>query len=138
MSAGGERREPVWVSRVLLDAIHDQLVERYGGIHGVNDGGLVESALMRPRNLFAYALESDLAALAASLCFGIAKNHGFRDGNKRTAFTATAVFLRLNGLRLSVPELDAVAAMVYLATDAWSEERMAAWIRAHAVPDAAP
>jgi death on curing protein len=129
-------REPVWISRVLLDAIHEQLVERYGGLHGVNDSGLVESALSRPRNLFAYVPDSDLAALAASLCFGIAKNHGYRDGNKRTAFAAMAVFLRLNGLRLVVPEPEAVAAMICLATDAWSEARTAEWIRAHAAPAA--
>lgn len=87
--------------------MHAELIERYGGSHGVNDAGLVESALMRPRNLRAYVPESDLAVLAASLCFGIAKNHGFRDGNKRTAFTAAAVFLGLNGMRLRVPEPEA-------------------------------
>jgi death-on-curing protein len=71
--------------------------------------------------------------LAASLCFGLAKNHRFRDGNKRTAFTAAAVFLRLNGGRLVVPESEAVVAMAYLATDVWSEEGLASWIGEHLV-----
>ena len=134
MSAPGGGREPVWISRALLDAMHAELVERYGGAHGVSSEALIESALARPRNLLAYAPDSDLAALAASLCFGPAKNRGFRDGNKRTAFAAAAVFLRVNGQRLVVPEPEAVAAMVYLATDVWSEERMAAWFREHLVP----
>lgn len=134
MSAGSGAAEPVWISRALLDAMHAELIDRYGGSHGVNSEALVESALVRPQNLRAYVPDSDLAALAASLCFGLAKNHGFRDGNKRTAFTAASVFLRLNGLHLAAPEPDAVAAMVYLATDVWSEERMAAWTRQHTVP----
>lgn len=128
------RPEPIWISRALLDGLHHELIEQYGGAHGVISDALLESALDRPRNLHAYTPESDLAALAASLCFGLAKNHGFRDGNKRSAFTAMAVFLRLNGQRIIVPEPEAVAAMVCLATDAWSEERMAEWIRSHLVP----
>jgi death on curing protein len=134
VSAPGGAREPVWISRPLLDAMHAELIVRYGGAQGVNTEPLAESALTRPRNLLAYVPEADLAALAASLCFGLAKNHGFRDGNKRTAFAAAAVFLRLNGQRLVVPESEAVAAMVYLATDVWSEERMAQWLREHLVP----
>lgn len=126
--------EPVWISRALLDGVHHDLVEQYGGSHGVNSDALVDSALARPLNLLAYVPESDLSALAASLCYGVAKNHGFRDGNKRTAFTAMAVFLRLNGQRLAVPEAEAVTAMIYLATDVWSEERLAEWVRLHLVP----
>jgi death-on-curing protein len=133
VSARKSTPEPVWISRALLDAIHHELVEQYGGAHGVMSDALLGSALDRPRNLHAYTPGSDLGALAASLCFGLAKNHGFRDGNKRAAFTAMAVFLRLNGQRIVVPEPAAVAAMVYLATDAWSEERMAEWIRSHLV-----
>ena len=134
MSGSEATPEPVWISRALLDGIRHELIEQYGGSHGVNSDLLVDSALARPQNLLAYVLTSDLAALAASLCFGLAKNRGFRDGNKRTAFTAMAVFLRLNGQRLAVPEPEAVIAMVYLATDAWSEERMAEWVRTQLVP----
>jgi len=125
--------EPVWISRTLLDGIHHELIEQYGGAHGVMSDALLDSALDRPRNLRAYAPESDLAALAASLCFGLAKNHGYRDGNKRAAFSAMAVFLRLNGRRIVVPEPEAVAAMVYLATDAWTEDRIAEWIQSNLV-----
>jgi death on curing protein len=125
--------EPVWISRVLLDGMHHELIEQYGGAHGVNSSALVDSALARPQNTLGYRPDSDLAALAASLCFGLAKNHGFRDGNKRTAFASTAVFLRLNGLRLAAPEAEAVTAMIYVATDVWSEERLAGWIRAHVI-----
>lgn len=134
MSARTTTPEPVWISRALLDGIHHELIEQYGGAHGVMSEALLHSALDRPRNLHAYSPESDLGALAASLCFGLAKNHGFRDGKKRSAFTAMAVFLRLNGWRIIVPEPEAVAAMVYLATDAWNEDRIAEWIRSHLVP----
>jgi death-on-curing protein len=133
VSARKAMPEPVWISRTLLDGIHHELIEQYGGAHGVMSDALLDSALDRPRNLRAYAPESDLAALAASLCLGLAKNHGYRDGNKRAAFSAMAVFLRLNGRRIVVPEPEAVAAMVYLATDAWTEDRIAEWIRSHLV-----
>jgi death-on-curing protein len=133
VSARKAMPEPVWISRTLLDGIHHELIEQYGGAHGVMSDALLDSALDRPRNLRAYAPESDLAALAASLCFGLAKNHGYRDGKKRAAFSAMAVFLRLNGRRIVVPEPEAVAARVYLATDAWTEDRIAEWIRSHLV-----
>ena len=99
----------------------------------MNSEALVESALAPPQNLLAYVPVSDLPTIGASMCFGLAKNHGFLDGNKRTAFTAMAVFLRLNGLRLSVPEPEVVTAMVFLATDAWNEEHIAEWVRSHVV-----
>ena len=130
-SAKNHDTEPVWLSRNLLDAIHTDLIEQYGGSHGINDERLIESALARPKNTWGYVRESTLAALAASLAFGLTKNHGYRDGNKRTAFAATAVFLRLNGYRLIVPETEAVSAMVYLATDVWDEERFGRWIGDH-------
>jgi death-on-curing protein len=114
--------------------MHTDLIERYGGSQGVFDDGLVESALPRPKSLLKYKPKSDLAALAASLAFGIAKNHGYRDGNKRTAFVSAAVFLLLNGARLTVAEGDVVAAMLYLTTDAWSEARFAKWLRGHSRP----
>lgn len=129
---------PAWITRDLLDAIHADLIEQYGGLNGIADEGLIDSALARPRNLLAYLPNSDLSALAASLGYGLAKNHGYRDGNKRTALVATAVFLRLNGLRLDVPEPDAVTAMIYVATDAWDETRFADWLRRYGAPMASP
>lgn len=131
MSPSRSRREPVWITRSLLDGIHHALIEQYGGAHGAISQELIESALARPQNLFHDKPDGDLAALAASLCFGLAKNHGFRDGNKRTAFTASVVFLRLNAKRVTAPEFEVVSAMVFLATDAWTEEQFAEWIRAH-------
>lgn len=119
---------------MLMDAMHAALVEQYGGMHGVNNEALIESAVARPQNVYAYVPQSDLATLAASLCFGVAKNHGYRDGNKRTAFAAAAVFLKLNGLRLMVPEPEVVAAMVYLAADVWNEVQLADWVRDHLHP----
>ncbi len=124
-------RSVVWISRNLLDAMHVDLVTQYGGMQGVADSRLLDSALDRPKNLLGYVPESSLAVLAASLAFGLTKNHGYRDGNKRTAFTATAVFLRLNGYRLDVNEAEAVSVMVYLATDIWSESHFAKWVAEH-------
>jgi death-on-curing protein len=126
--------EPIWLSRNLVDAMHTDLIERYGGLAGVLDEGLVESALARPKNLLAHRPASDLAALAASLTFELAKNHGYQDGNKRTAFVAAAVFLRINGVRLVVGEPEVVIAVLCLATDEWSEERYAKWVREHSAP----
>lgn len=125
--------EPVWISRALLDGMHHALIEQYGGAHGVLSGPLLDSALDRPRNVHAPLPGNDLAVLASSLCVGLSKNDGFRDGNKRAAFSAMAVFLRLNGLRLVAPEPEAVAVMIYVATDAWDEARLAEWIRLQTV-----
>ena len=125
------KSEPNWVSRNFLDAMHAALIERYGGSPGVHDEGLIESALARPMNLFAYHPKSDICDLAASLAFGLAKNHGFSDGNKRTALAAAAMFLRLNGLKFIAAETETVVAMVCLATDEWSEKQFADWLRAH-------
>src|SRR5262249_12615669 len=124
-------KEPRWLTRNLLDAIHTDLIEQYGGLHGINDERLIESALARLNNTWGDVSESTVVTLAASLAFWLIKNHGYRGGNKRTAFAATAVFLRLNGLRLIAPEAEAISAMVYLATDAWNEERFGEWLETH-------
>ena len=116
------------ISRNLVDAIHTDLIEQYGGLQGVNDERLIESALARPKNAWSYRSESTITMLAASLAVGLTKNRGYRDGNKRTAFVASAVFLWLNGYRLVASEEEAVSAMVYLATDTWSEARFAEWV----------
>ncbi len=106
--------------------MHHALVEQYGGAHGIRDEGLIESALTRPRNLLAY----EPSTVAAALCFGLAKNHGYVDGNKRVAFTAAAVFLRLNGLRLVAEESEVVTTMVYVATGERTQAQLGDWIRA--------
>jgi death-on-curing protein len=115
--------------------LHDQRLAQHGGLPGVNSENLIESALARPRNLFAY-VGGDLPRLAASYAFGFAKNDGYRDANKRTAFAACAVFLYINGLQLEADEHEVVVTMLELATGIVTEEAFAEWLRARAVPRA--
>jgi len=126
--------EPRWVTRAQLDAIHQAQLSEHGGSSGVRDEGLLESALNRARNKFAYG-ESDLSVLAAAYAFGLAKNHGFIDGNKRTAFQAMYVFLGLNGHDLAVGEPEVVDVMNRLASGKLTEAAFAAWVLAHLASD---
>ena len=130
---GATSDEPLWLSREIVDVLHDRSLTLYGGMAGVNSENLIESALARPRNLFAY-VGGDLPRLAAAYAFGLAKNHGYRDGNKRTAFTAAAVFLDMNGLELVADEQDALVTMLELATGIVTEDAFAEWLRAHVEP----
>ena len=98
--------EPRWLTRRVLDVIHDAQLREHGGVTGVRDDGLLESALARPQQKWAYAAKPDLAALAAAFMFGLVKNHGYVDGNKRVAFMAAYVFLSLNGYELMLDETD--------------------------------
>src|SRR3972149_5756002 len=95
--------EPVWVDRLVVDAVHAQQLREHGGLHGVRDENALESALARPRNKWAYDPESDLATLAAAHGYGLATNHPYRDGNKRIAFLTMVIFLGLNGRDLEAP-----------------------------------
>lgn len=122
------RIEPVWLDKAVALAIHDRQLAEHGGGSGVRDAGMLESALARPINRWAYG-EDDLAALAAAYAFGIARNHPFVDGNKRTAWVLGRLFLALNGGALAFEPSDAVAAMLALAAGALSEEEMADWFR---------
>ena len=101
------------------------------GTSGMRDEGLLDPALARPRNPFIYDPNADIAKLAAAYGFGLAKNHAFVDGNKRIAFIATALFLRLNGWRLATERLDEIQTMLNLASGEITEEQFAAWIRAN-------
>jgi death-on-curing protein len=121
--------EWTWVQLDVILAIHDRQIAEHGGAAGARDAGLVESAIVRPQNLAAYG-EPDAAALAAAYAFGIAKNHGFTDGNKRTAWVAARLFLRVNGVGLTFDAAAAVALMEGVARGAVSEEDLAAWFRA--------
>lgn len=127
-------QEPIWLDRRIVDALHDRLIREYGGSAGIRDEHLIESALARPRQRWAYAEEADLFVLAAAYGYGLTKNHGYVDGNKRVAAAAVGVFLLLNGLELEVPGPELVSAMLALASGEWEEEILAAWIREHAVP----
>jgi death-on-curing protein len=120
--------EPEWLDIDIAIDIHAEQLALFGGADGVRDRGLIESALGRPQHKFAYE-ESDLAALAAAYAFGIAKNHPFVDGNKRTAFASMLVFLGLNGIDFDVAPQDATVMIMALAGGEVSEESLARWIR---------
>jgi death-on-curing protein len=122
-------REPRWVSRLVVDAIQTDMLLTHGGLPGLRDEDLLESALARPRQRFSYDATTDLAALAAACGFGLARNHPYRDGNKRVAFVTMAVFLGLNGLELTAPETEVVTTMVALASGTLDENALADWIR---------
>lgn len=120
----------IWVDAEILLAAHDEQLEEHGGAAGIRDRGLFESAMARPQNLAAYG-EPDAAALAAAYGFGLAKNHAFVDGNKRTAFIALELFLELNGFVLTADDRQCVMVMLSVASGAFSEDELAAWIRKH-------
>jgi death-on-curing protein len=125
--------EPEWIGVAVALAIHEEQIAEHGGGEGVRDAGLLESALARPRNAWGYGV-TDLCALAAALGHGIARNHPFVDGNKRTAFVAVETFLILNGVELTAGDADCVVAMLDLAAGEMSEEEFAAWLRDHTAP----
>lgn len=125
-----QRPEPLWLTRALLEAIHDEQLREHGGSSGVRDEGLLESAMNRPRNKHAYG-EDELGMLAAAYAFGIARNHAFVDGNKRTAFVAAALFRAMNGRDLQAPEPEVVDVMTRLAAGKITEAAFAAWIDRH-------
>jgi death-on-curing protein len=118
----------------MLDAIHQAQLREHGGRPGVRDDGLLESALGRAQHKFAYAKKSNWGILAAAYAFGLAKNHGFIDGNKRVAFMAAYVFLGLNGYDLDATEADVVAAMEGVAAGRITETTLAKWFRARIQP----
>jgi len=120
--------EPQWLDLEIVLDIHAEQLALFGGGDGLRDTGLLESALARPANKFAYG-ESDLAALAAAYAFGIAKNHPFVDGNKRAAFASIIVFLGLNGVDFMVPPEEATVMILALAAGEVSEENLTRWIR---------
>ena len=120
--------EPFWLTRQIIVAIHDEQLAVHGGAAGLRDEGLLESALDRPRNRWAYE-QAELAELAAAYAFGIARNHLFVDGNKRTSLLALYTFLGVNGIDFVVAEADAAAMILALAAGEVSEESLARWIR---------
>jgi death-on-curing protein len=125
----------VWLSPQLILAIHDEQLAEHGGSTGLRDPGLLDSALARPLNRASYG-EPDIAELAAVYALGIAKNHPFIDGNKRTAFVALEVFLRLNGCRFTVGDAEAVVMTLAMAAGELPDDEFTAWVRLHTVPAA--
>jgi death-on-curing protein len=122
-------KQPRWLSAALVAAIHDEALYEFGGLPGVRDAGLLESAIDRPRNRLAYEPKSSLFELAATLCVELAKNHPFIDGNKRTALLATRAFLLINGYALEPQEEDEVLTLVAVADGSLIEAGLAAWLR---------
>ena len=118
----------VWLRLDAVKALHDRQLSEHGGPSGLRDAGALESALARPQNLAAYE-EPDVAALAAAYAFGLARNHPFVDGNKRTAWVAARLFLDLNGRQLLFDKVEATQTMLGLAAGELGEDEFAAWLR---------
>ena len=123
----------VWVELSVVLALHEEHLDEHGGAVSIRDRGLLESALFRPHNLASYD-DPDLSALAAAYGFGLVRNHPFIDGNKRTAFTVTELFLALNGLELVADDPSCVMTMLKLAEGGMFEAEFADWIRANTEP----
>lgn len=124
-------REPRWVPRLVLEAVHLDQLREHGGLPGLRDETALESALARPKQKWAYDSKADLALLTAAYGFGLTKNHPFRDGNKRAAFLAMATFLGLNGYEIDAAETEVVTVMLAVAAGKLTERQLADWVRAH-------
>ncbi len=120
--------EPEWVLDEIVIAVHQMLITEHGGSPGIRDEGLLESALVRPRQVFSYEAEATIFDLAVGYGFGLAKNHPFIDGNKRVALSIAAIFLEINGYTLDAPESGTVLVLEKLAAGDLSETELARWL----------
>ncbi len=127
-------REPVWLPRAVVFAIHERLIAEHGGAIGPHDDARLESALARPKHRHAHDT-ADVFRLAAAHAFGIARDHPFRDGNKRVALTLAGVFLALNGWRLVAPEADSASMTTALAAGEVDETGYAKWLESACAED---
>jgi len=128
-------KEPVWIRLDVVLRMHEELLMLHGGPEGVRDLGLLESALARPKNLFAYSeQEVSIARLAAAYALGVVANHPFADGNKRTAFTVSLTFLKLNGFEVTATKEDRVLTFWSLAAGEISEEQLTLWFERNTAP----
>jgi death-on-curing protein len=125
--------EPIWIQLAAVFQFHSLSIAEFGGSLGIRDTGVIESALFRPRNILEYG-QPDLFDLAAAYTAGINQNHGFIDGNKRTAFITGAMFLLRNGYRVEAEQAEVVAAMLSLADHTIDEAGYALWLRDHSAP----
>jgi death-on-curing protein len=130
-------QEPVWIRREAFLIAHAHSLRLFGGAEGIRDEGALDSALMRPVNVWSYTGKTSRPALAAGFASGLAKDHPFVDGNKRAAFLACVGFLKLNGLSLVAPQPEAYRQMMALAAGAISEKTFAEWLSGHVAPRAA-
>lgn len=121
--------EPIWILDNIVRAIHQRQIAEHGGLDGVRDIGLLESALAKSKNLYNYSKKkSTIAEIAASYAYGISHNHAFVDGNKRTAFVVFSLFLKLNGYELHASEADKYQTFMKLASGKITEGELASWI----------
>ncbi len=120
--------EPRWISTKALLLLHEESLSEFGGARGLRNEGLLESALARARNTHAYNSTATLAELAASYCYGVAKNHAFMDGDKRAAFLCVGLFLAINGYRLTASQVDAIKTMLAISSGTITESELALWI----------
>ena len=128
-------KEPVWIRQDVVLTMHEEALMLHGGPEGVRDLGLLESALTRPKNLFAYSgQDASIVRFAAAYAKGIVDNHPFVDGNKRTAFTVFLTFLKLNGLEVTATKEDRVLIFWSLAAGEISEEQLALWFERNTAP----
>ena len=124
-------REPRWLSRTIVDAIHADQVRQHGGLAGIRDDNLLESALARPRQKWDYDAATDVGFLAAACAFGFVRNHPYSDGNKRIGFMTRVTVLGINGHVLDTTDEDVVATMLALADGRLTETQLANWVRTH-------
>lgn len=124
-------REPVWVERQAIIALHDRSLAIHGGPTGIRDEGLFDSAMQRPINRFVYEQETSLALLAATYAVGLASNHPFIDGNKRAAYQTMILFLALNGVPLKPDRADAIKTMFGVAAGEIDIDALTTWIKAN-------
>lgn len=122
-----------WIGDRIVFAVHDRQLAEHGGLDGIRDRNVIESALARPQNLAAYG-SPDAADLAAAYAFGLSRNHGFLDGNKRTAWVISRLFLADNGVRIAFDPFQAIATMQAVAAGALGEPELAAWFRQRVLP----
>jgi death-on-curing protein len=127
--------EPIWIDSTDAVLFHDQEIAAHGGSAGIRDAGLLESALARPKNIWAYAHETpSLATLGAAYAFGISSNHPFIDGNKRVALVVSFVFLDVNGLEVTASQEDAYLTILALAAGEMTELQLAEWFQKNTSP----
>jgi len=126
--------EPLWLDRIVIDAIHTDQIREHGGLLGLRDEHALEAAIARPRQKWHYEPDSDLAALGAAYAFGLTRNHPYNDGNKRVALLAMVTFVSVNGHEIEATDDDVLTTMIGLAVGRLAEAELAAWLRTRLVP----
>jgi len=124
-------KSPIWVPRIVVETIHFEQIRENGGLPGIRDESLLESALARPQQKWSYSNLPQIAELAAAYCYGILRSHPFNDGNKRVSFLTMVVFLGLNGLEFNAEETEVVSIILDAASGKLSESNLTDWIKDH-------